>query len=426
MQSNLTEGWILAGVLDGAPAHPPLDAALGGLSYVARLICDLASAGATTVHIVWCGDSAPPELAASLSDPRIAERARVDVVRAPPAGSPDDGVLVVRADRVFHREVPKLAAAAYRRTGRPAKVEGADYDAVIAVDRVTARALCAAALVPGGFADEVTRLAPETAPPPFAGFCMAAPDRAGIRRAGRALVWSLRKSADGIAARLLNRRISLPLTRLLASTRVMPNQVTVFALLCAILGGIVISRGGYAAGALGMFFVELGSILDGIDGELARLRYQHSRTGQWMDTVADDLANLAYASGVAVNLHLAGVSWALPIGMAACGAFIATQATQYWLIVRVYKSGDLAAIPWAFQSTNFLSQRPRGVIPWIKATVPKMLKRDFAVTAFLVLALCGQLAPILVVFSGGAFTFFIVLFTQLFRNRATLGTPARV
>jgi 1L-myo-inositol 1-phosphate cytidylyltransferase / CDP-L-myo-inositol myo-inositolphosphotransferase len=192
--------------------------------------------------------------------------------------------------------------------------------------------------------------------------------------------------------------------------------VTLVALVCALAGGLVVSRGGYLAGVVGMFLVELGSIIDGIDGELARLRFQFSRGGQWLDTVVDDIANVAYASGVIVSLTAAGATWAVPVGVPAIIAFVMTQSTQYALIRFVYKSGDLAAIPWAFQSAEFLSQRPKGFRAWVAATLPKTLKRDFVVTMFLVFALLGRLEPILLVFAGGAFVFFLVFFVQFARN----------
>ncbi|HSJ99805.1 MAG TPA: CDP-alcohol phosphatidyltransferase family protein, partial [Kofleriaceae bacterium] len=303
------------------------------------------------------------------------------------------------------------------------KVAGAAHDAAIATDRATARRLAEAAAAPGGIAGVLGGIEAATVAPPYRGFTTPAPDRAALRRAERRLVWSLPKQAAGIASALLNRHLSLPVTFLIKRTKILPNHVTVFCFLLAVAGGVVIARGGYWAGAIGMFLVNLGSILDGVDGELARLRYQHSRLGQWMDTLADDFGNLAYISGIAINLHAAGVEWTTPLAIAALCAFAATQTTQYALITLVYRSGDLAAIPWAFQSNEFLTTRPSGAWEWVKATLPKTLKRDFALTMFVALAFAGRLDAILVVFSAGALAFFAVFFVQLVRNRASLRRP---
>ncbi len=165
-----------------------------------------------------------------------------------------------------------------------------------------------------------------------------------------------------------------------------------------------------------MLLVELGSIIDGVDGELARLRFQFTKTGQWLDTVADDLGNIAYSVGIAANLQLAGVTWAVPLAACALVSIVITQSTQYFLIARVYRSGDLAAIPWAFQSTEFLSRGTRGFFETVATTVPKLLKRDAALTIFLVCAIVGRLDVVLVVFCGGALTFFAVFWFQFFRR----------
>ncbi len=423
----IAEAWILAGTLDGVPASPALDMVLGGIPYLTRLVCDLGSAGASRIVLVWCGDTPVPELAKITADERIVSRGGVTIVTAPPRGEPDDPVLVVRADRVYHRELPKLAAQAWRGSSSEAgRVRGPEYDAALATSRSLATPLHAAAARPGAIAAHIAGISDiAEAPPPYLGFCTPARDARELRVGRKKLVSSLRKSADGIAAKLLNRRISLPITRMIANTSISPNQITLIALACALAGAAVISRGGYLPGLVGMLLVELGSIVDGIDGELARLRFQFSRKGQWLDTIVDDVANVAYTSGVMISLDRAGATWAVPLGAAAIAAFVLTQATQYYLILRVYRSGDLAAIPWAFQSSEFLSQRPRGVLPWIKATVPKLLKRDFVVTLFVVMAAIGHLEIVLGVFCAGAFTFFLVLFTQLLRNRESIARAAR-
>lgn len=428
MRNAPREGWILAGTLDGRLAAPGLLEELAGIPHALRLAGELALAGVARITVVWCGGGAPPELGAIAADPRLASRARLTVATEPPAGDDADAIAVVRADRVFHRDMPKQAIAAWRGVGerdaRLAKVAGDEHDAVFVADRASARRLASRAAELGGIAAEVAALADAlagspgiaTAPVPYLGFTTTALDARGRRRAERRLVWSLRKSADGIAAKLLNRYVSLPISWLLCRTPITPNHITIVAFLCALTGGITLSRGGYVAGVIGMLFVELGSIVDGIDGELARLKFLFSRLGQWLDTVADDLGNVAYTTGTAVNLHLAGVTWAAPLAAASITAFVLTQGTQYYLIARVYKSGDLAAIPWAFQSSEFLSQRPTGLVPWIKATAPKLLKRDFAVTLFTACAIAGHLEVILLVFSAGAFAFFAVFFVQLARN----------
>jgi phosphatidylglycerophosphate synthase len=426
MRPGPAEGWILAGTLDGAAAAPALREDVAGMPYVLRLACDMAVAGVQRIVVVWNRPSAPPELGDLARDPRIASRARLEVADRPPPGDDADAILIVRADRVFQREMPKYAATAWRGSDAPAaKVAGAEHDAAMAADRATARRIADAADAPGGIAGVLAGTRVATVAPPYRAFTTPAPDRRALRRAERRLVWSLPKQAAGIASALLNRHLSLPVTFLLKRTPIRPNHVTVFCFLLAVLGGVVIAQGGYWAGVYGMLLVNLGSIIDGVDGELARLRYQYSRLGQWLDTLADDFGNIAYSTGIALNLHAAGVTWAMPLVITTLCAFAVTQTTQYALITLVYRSGDLAAIPWAFQSSEFLTARATGLWSWVKATVPKMLKRDFALTVFVGLAIAGRLDVILVVFSSGALTFFAAFFVQLVRHRAQLRRAPR-
>lgn len=428
MRSVPTEGWILAGSLDGTDAHPSLREDVCGMPYVLRIAADLAHAGAKKVFVVWSGSSPVPSVDDLTTDVRL-KGAALAVVAHPPVGDASDPILVARADRIYHRDLPKLSVAAWRdSSAQVARVSAdaaaaermtaqqGDYDAICVTDRGRATAMANAAARPGGLAAATSTSTVATAPPPYLGFSTPAPDGRQLRRAEKRLVWSLRKQAQGIAAYWINRHISLPVTRAIMRTSILPNHVTVFCFLLAVAGGIVIGQGGYLAGVLGMALVNLGSILDGVDGELARLKYRFSHIGAWLDTLADDFGNVAYVTGIAINLHKAGVSWTTPLVITALVCFALTQSTQYFLITKVYKSGDLAAIPWAFQSNEFLTSRPEGFIARVKATLPKTLKRDFALTMFVVFALIGRLDFILVVFSAGAIVFFVVFVVQLLRN----------
>jgi phosphatidylglycerophosphate synthase len=420
------EAWILAGTLDGRPALPALDENVGGIGHLFRLAGELQMAGVARAVVV-SRDPVPARLLEQLrAEPRLA-KISISVAAEPPTGPTKEPIVVVRGDRVFHRDVPKAAIGAWTSSRASlAKVAGDEHDAVIVTDRVHATILARAATDGGKLAAELRRITDvATAEPPYLAFTAAPRDRKGVRRAERRLVWSLRKSADGIAAKLINRHISLPITWLLMRTPVIPNHMTLTALACALAGAIVIAQGGYLAGAVGMLLVNLGSIVDGVDGELARLKFLFSRAGQWLDTIVDDIANVMYSGGIALNLHAAGVTWALPLWIVVTTCFALTQSSQYWLIARVYGSGDLAAIPWAFQSSAFLSQRPKGFWPWLKATAPKLLKRDSAVTIFTILALLGYLEPVLVVYSAGALTFFVVFFVQFARNAGAVRQLAR-
>ncbi|TCO42287.1 choline kinase [Kribbella antiqua] len=87
------------------------------------------------------------------------------------------------------------------------------------------------------------------------------------------------KPTDGVVARVLNRRISGPITRLLLRTGVVPEVATVLAFVVTLVAaGLVATSNTWLmiAGGLGIL---LGSALGGVDGELARISGRTTRLG---------------------------------------------------------------------------------------------------------------------------------------------------
>ena len=84
---------------------------------------------------------------------------------------------------------------------------------------------------------------------------------------------------DSWITRHVNRKISLLVTRRLAATHITPNQITLFNLGLGLAAAACMLNGGYFAALLGALLFLLSSILDGCDGEIARLKFQQSRLG---------------------------------------------------------------------------------------------------------------------------------------------------
>lgn len=104
------------------------------------------------------------------------------------------------------------------------------------------------------------------------------------------------KSQDGFMARHFDRHISLAVSRQLLETAVTPNMMTVLSTLLGLAGAAFFlgaSRAAYVPGAL---LVWLHSVLDGCDGELARVRFQESPLGSDLDFWGDNLVHLALFS----------------------------------------------------------------------------------------------------------------------------------
>jgi uncharacterized protein (TIRG00374 family) len=109
------------------------------------------------------------------------------------------------------------------------------------------------------------------------------------------------KPTDGIYARL-NRRISIPISRQLIKFPVTANMVTIFTLGVGFASGVFFAFGGYWSTLLGAFLCLWASILDGCDGEVARLKLQESAFGCWLETVCDYLFYLFLFVGMTLGL----------------------------------------------------------------------------------------------------------------------------
>ena len=94
------------------------------------------------------------------------------------------------------------------------------------------------------------------------------------------LLQSLYKPTDGLIARSIDRRLSLAITKRLLPTSITPNQMTLLATFVGAIGVLIVSRGGYWNVLAGTALFEAQGILDGCDGEIARIKHQHSRAGE--------------------------------------------------------------------------------------------------------------------------------------------------
>ena len=115
--------------------------------------------------------------------------------------------------------------------------------------------------------------------------------------ARRLLRRSLVKPEDGPVSRLLNRPVSTRLSMAFVALRPAPDLVSAFALLLGIVAAGLLSIG---AGVAGGLLVHLASIVDGMDGELARLQLRARPLGAFVDGIADRLADAAILAGLGV------------------------------------------------------------------------------------------------------------------------------
>ncbi len=216
------------------------------------------------------------------------------------------------------------------------------------------------------------------------------------------LLSGLVKETDGFLARLVARPISLALTRRLVATPVSANVMTVFSTLIGLAGApffLSSSPGLQFIG--GMLFVSH-SILDGCDGELARLRFAESRVGGLLDYWGDNLVHIAVFSCMAIGWSLGvGAVWPLLVGCAAVLGTIGSAGFVHWRTMRRPVAPKNIAGP-VFTSVAQSSGSD------ISRILDALARRDF-IYLVLLLSAFGKASWFLVLAAAGAPVFFLLL-----------------
>ncbi len=120
-----------------------------------------------------------------------------------------------------------------------------------------------------------------------------------LNYAQRALVRSLGKPTDGFVSRHFNRKISTRISSLLAKTSLTPNQLSVSTMFISFIAAWFVVQPDYLGLMVGGLIFQFASIVDGCDGEIAKLKFMGSQFGEWVDTVADNLSYLVFFSAYA-------------------------------------------------------------------------------------------------------------------------------
>jgi CDP-L-myo-inositol myo-inositolphosphotransferase len=128
-----------------------------------------------------------------------------------------------------------------------------------------------------------------------------------LRATSAAIIKATGKPTDGIVSRWLNRPVSQSITRLvLRAPGVSPMIATAAAGLIGLVMALALVLGGDEGLIWGAVLFQAASVVDGVDGEIARATFRTSDLGAMLDSVTDALTNLAFLAGISINLHQSG------------------------------------------------------------------------------------------------------------------------
>ncbi|ASJ14761.1 bifunctional L-myo-inositol-1-phosphate cytidylyltransferase/CDP-L-myo-inositol myo-inositolphosphotransferase [Thermococcus radiotolerans] len=144
-----------------------------------------------------------------------------------------------------------------------------------------------------------------------------------LKRARRMLVkTAVKGTGDGFISRHLNRKISTEISYLLAE-KVTPNQMTVVTFALGIISAFLTLLSLPLAGIL----YQISSILDGVDGELARAQMMTSRFGGYIDSLLDRYVDGAFLAFLAYST-LTKPLWYLIALLALLGSVMVSYSTE--------------------------------------------------------------------------------------------------
>ncbi|AFK22590.1 putative glucose-1-phosphate thymidylyltransferase-like protein [Pyrococcus sp. ST04] len=128
-----------------------------------------------------------------------------------------------------------------------------------------------------------------------------------VKLARKIIVYSSVKGVgDGFISRHVNRKISTRISVLLVE-HFTPNQLTIITFLFGIFSGLV----NFFSVPLAGILYQISSILDGVDGEIARARMQTSRFGGYFDSILDRYVDFTFLLTLAYVTLREPLWWAI-------------------------------------------------------------------------------------------------------------------
>lgn len=232
----------------------------------------------------------------------------------------------------------------------------------------------------------------------------------GLRRKGDAIIAATAKPTDGIVSRYINRPISRMMSRiLLRFPGVKPVYATIGAAALGIAMAYFLFAGGEGGLVIGAILFQLASIVDGVDGEIARATFRTSRTGAMLDSMTDAVTNLSFFAGLSFNLWQRGQD-----GPAAAGAIgLILLSVGLFLIGRQARTANR---PLTFDAVKErFNARPSRVKQWLIW----LTMRDFYAAAAAICVIAGFASQMLVLFATAVAIWLAVSIIALARTGPT-------
>jgi phosphatidylglycerophosphate synthase len=242
-----------------------------------------------------------------------------------------------------------------------------------------------------------------------------------FNKARKTAIEVIRTGSGGKLAQNFNKRISIPLSLLFSELRIRPNTITIVNFFIGALSIALLMSDELIHQAAGGILVQVCSIVDGCDGEVARMTTKFSKLGGLLDTISDQILAAAL---IAVALFRVYTTYPAEVFIATMALVIFGVAgmavSAIYFIRRYSESMSLASY-----NREFLE-----ILPKSDKVVKSMLylqylgRKEFYSIMVCIFCLFGALHIYMIIFSVlatlGAFLFFYLGFKYYPQFRKTI------
>ena len=211
------------------------------------------------------------------------------------------------------------------------------------------------------------------------------------------------KSTDGLVSRYINRRISTRITKAIVKYRIplTPNQVSIISFVLGLISALLYVLGMPIPAAI---MVQASSIIDGVDGELARLLGLTSRVGAFLDAILDRFVDIAIIASLTYYVSTLGI----------------IEAKLLVVVSMLALSGDLLV-----SYIHARGEASLGVHPSRIGIIPNFSSRDVRLFIIFVGTLIGMYIETLIVVATLSYAYVISKFIDSLLNYKEVKFSAR-
>jgi CDP-L-myo-inositol myo-inositolphosphotransferase len=254
---------------------------------------------------------------------------------------------------------------------------------------------------------EIRIVAPGAAPPDLVPAPAPAMDAMAILR-------SAAKPGDGIVSRYFNRPISQRISwAVLAIPGARPIHATIVSAVFAFILFWGMLAGGKTGLILGALLFQAASVIDGVDGEMARATFRASDLGRTLDSAIDMATNFLFLLGLTIHLGRHGppiILWA--------GCWSLSIMLVGGIIVGMRSRAGGAPLSFDLLKRSIRVAGPVDLVFWLMQT---LTSRDCYAFLFMILIIAGLAQQALLIGTLIGTVWMLYVFASLVLPRASAG-----